>query len=143
VDDLRKYRIGVVSKDLSEQLLKEMGIMEKNIDRVASGETNLMKLNRGRIDLWNYEASVAKWIISKSGFRVEDYEVVYVLRTELSSHYAFHRDTDDGIIKKFQNALDALKKKPSKGKESEYEKIIKNYINNASARYPVEKLSTP
>lgn len=143
LEDLKKYRIGVVSKDLSEQLLREIGIHEQNIDRVASGEVNLMKLNRGRIDLWNYEASVAKWIISKSGFRMEDYEVAYVLKTELSSHYAFHRDTSDEIIERFQQALDKLKEKGPGEAESEYDLIIKRHINNASGSYPMEDLTSP
>jgi len=130
-DDLKKYRIGVVFNDLSEQLAAEMGIEDENIDPVSSGEINLLKLNRNRIDLWNYEANVAKWLITHFGFKMEDYEVVYILKKELPTYFAFHRNTPDKIIQKFQRALDELRKTPPGTMESELDKIVKKYIKKS------------
>ncbi len=130
-DDLKKYRIGVVFNDLGEQLTAEMGIENENIDPVSSGEINLLKLNRNRIDLWNYEANVAKWLITHFGFKMEDYEVVYILKKELPTYFAFHRDTTDKIIQKFQRALDELRKTPPGSRESELDKIVKKYIKKS------------
>lgn len=128
IEDIGKYKIGVVSKDLGEQLLIEIGIDPGMIDPVPTGETNIIKLNRGRIDLWNYELSVAKWIIHKSGYRVDDYEPVFVLKGNVSSYYAFHVDTKETIIQKLQKALDSLKKKKAGEKESEFDRIVNRYL---------------
>ncbi len=127
-NDLKKYRIGVVSKDLGELLMEEMGIDADKIESVPSGEINLTKLNRNRIDLWNYEANGAKWLITRHGYKVQDYEIVYVLKKRISSYFAFHRNTADVIIFKFQDALDELKIKPSETELSELDKIVQNYI---------------
>jgi len=130
-DDLSKYRIGVVFNDLGEQLMAEMGVKDENIDPVSSGEINLLKLNRNRIDLWNYEANVAKWLITHFGFKMEDYEVVYILKKELPTYFAFHRNTCDKIIRKLQSALDKLRKTPPGASESELDKIVKKYIKKS------------
>lgn len=134
IAEINKYKIGVVSKDLGEQLLLELGIDKKNIDPAPSGEINLLKLNRGRIDMWNYEINVAKWIINKSGFNTNDYEVVYVMKKG-DSYYAFHKDTDDSVINKFQQALDKLKKKPDEEHYSEFDKIINRYLQRDKCFY--------
>jgi len=132
-DDLKKYRIGVVSKDLSELIMKEMNIDAQKIESVPSGEINLMKLNRNRIDLWNYEANGAKWLITQHGHKVQDYEIVYVLKKKTSSYFAFHRNTADAIVFKFQDALDELKIKSSETELSELDKIVQNYKNDIEA----------
>ena len=138
-EEIKKYRIGVVSKDLSEQLLLELGLEAVNIDSVAKGETNLMKLNRDRIDLWNYEVSVAKWLITRSGFDVDDYEAVYVLKEDNSAYYAFHKQTDDEIIQAFQGALDTLKKpagESGQSGQSVLNQIIQSYIRSEKWQRP-------
>ncbi len=140
-DDLKNYRIGVVNKDVGELLMEEMGISGENIDSVPSGEINLEKLNRGRIDLWNYEANSARWLITRNGYRVQDYEIVYILKNRLSTFFAFHRNTKDGLIQKFQDALDRLKTKPSETGLSELDKIIQRYIKKDEAG--LEKVHHP
>jgi len=134
VNDFRHYRIGVVSKDLGELLMKEMNVNPNNIESVSSGELNLAKLNRHRIDLWNYEAAGAKWIILQNGYKLQDYEIVYVLKKKLSSFFAFHINTSDEIIIKFQNALNRLKTKPSETSLSELEKIVERYEKEGELR---------
>jgi len=134
VNDFRRYRIGVVSKDLGELLMKEMNVDPNNIESVPSGELNLAKLNRHRIDLWNYGAAGAKWIILQNGYKLQDYEIVYVLKNKLSSFFAFHINTSDEIIIKFQNALNRLKTKPSETSLSELEKIVERYKKEGELR---------
>lgn len=127
VKDFQHYRIGVVSEDLGELLIKEMKVQPSTIESVPSGELNLMKLNRNRIDLWSYDATVAKWIILDNGYYLKDYEIVYTLDKKSTSFFAFHRNIDDKVIKKFQYALDYLKAKPSKNGKSEFDNIVENY----------------
>ncbi|MEN8246449.1 MAG: transporter substrate-binding domain-containing protein [Thermodesulfobacteriota bacterium] len=127
-DDLKNYRIGVIKKDFGELLMEEMGISSDNIDSVSSVEINLEKLNRGRIDLWNYETNCAKWLITRHGYNVQDYEIVYTLKKYLPAFFAFHRNTKDGIIQRFQDALDQLKTKPSETGLSKLDRIVQIYI---------------
>ncbi|MBF0258059.1 MAG: ABC transporter substrate-binding protein [Desulfamplus sp.] len=123
-DDLKKYKIGAVIKDIGEQLLLDAGLDPKNID--STGGTNavlksIKKMNIGRMDAFAYEESVLKWELKQQGFDVNQYETVYVLKSgEL--YYAFNSNTSDEIIQKLQQALDDLKK------TDEYQKIKDPYL---------------
>jgi len=141
VNDLKSYRIGVVCKDVGELLMEEINIPRQKLECVSSGELNLNKLNRNRIDLWNYDASVAKWIILRNGYKLQDYEIVYILNSRQLSYFAFNRNTDDTIISKFQNALDLLKNKSSENALSEFDKIVQQYKRKGklSVGYPTLK----
>lgn len=63
---------------------------------------------RGRIDLWAYEETVAKWLIKESGMSFDDFEVVYLLR-DAELYYAFSRDVPEALRVQLQHALDTLK----------------------------------
>ncbi|NNG00377.1 MAG: ABC transporter substrate-binding protein [Desulfobacteraceae bacterium] len=126
--EINQYKIGVVSKDYGEQLLETIGVDPANVEPVSTGEINVHKLNRHRIDLWNYEVTVAAWIISQAGFDPDDYEVVFMLKQDIGSYYAFHRDTDDAIVTVFQGALDRLKVQEEGKPLSEFESIVNRYV---------------
>lgn len=108
VDDLKKFRIGVVRDDVGELLLVEKGIKREELSIVASPERNADKLKAGRIDLWACGDMVARWIMKEKGLNPQDYETVFVL-TDSEQFYAFHIDTSDQVIRKFQSALNELK----------------------------------
>ena len=99
----------------------------KNYISKAKVRILIKMLNAGRIDLWSYGEITAKWLLKSYGFNPEDYEMVYVL-SETETHYAFHLDTPDSLIQKFQQTLDELKKQPADGGKSEYEKILEKYV---------------
>ena len=126
INDVKKYKIGVIRDDVGEQLLVAAGIPKKNLDRAAKAISTIRKLSSGKVDMWSYEETVAKWFIKKNGFNPADYEAVHVLN-EGGLFYAFHKDTPDSLIQKFQTALDEIKKKPA-GEKSKYEKILEKYL---------------
>ncbi|MBF0203381.1 MAG: ABC transporter substrate-binding protein [Desulfamplus sp.] len=123
-EDLKKYKIGAVIKDIGEQLLLDAGLSAENIDRISGTDAILKaikRINMGRIDAFAYGENVIKWELKQQGFDLNDYETAYVLKTgEL--YYAFHKDTPDDIIQKLQNALDELKK------EGDYQRIRDTYL---------------
>ncbi|MBF0303167.1 MAG: transporter substrate-binding domain-containing protein [Desulfamplus sp.] len=123
-DDLKKYKIGAVIQDVGEQLLLEAGLSKKEIDSIGGTDAifkSIKKMNIGRLDAFAYEESVMKWELKQQGFDVNLYETVYVLKAgEL--YYAFHKDMPEDVIKKMQEALDALKK------DGEYQKIRDAYL---------------
>ena len=126
INDVKKYKIGVIRDDVGEQLLVAAGIPKKNLDRTAKAISIIKKLSSGKIDMWSYEETVAKWFIKNNGFNPVDYEIVHVLKEGVLS-YAFHKDTPDSLIQKLQTALDEIKKKPA-GEKSKYEKILDKYL---------------
>lgn len=122
--DIKKYRVGVVRSDIGEQLLVNAGIPLQNLDRVGGTDatlTSITKLNKGRIDVWSYETNVAKWEVKAKGFKVDEYETVYVLK-EGELYFAFHKDTPEGLLQQLQDALDVLKA------QGAHQKIIDKYL---------------
>jgi len=107
VQDLKKYRVGVVIDDIGEQTLVEQGLDKGTFVASSTPDLCANQLEKGRIDLWAYDELVTKWVLKKQGFDPADYETVYVLK---SGEYfiAFHNDTPDALIRHFQQALDDL-----------------------------------
>ena len=97
------------------------GIPKDKLESVPSTSTNILKLKRGRIDLWAYGENVAAWEIKAQGFDPNDYETVYVLN-EKELYYAFHKETQNSVIRHLQSALDSLKV------EGTYEEILDKYL---------------
>jgi len=121
--EIQNYKIGVVRKDIGEQLLYTLGIKEKQIESTGGIDAlhKLIKmLNRNRFDLLSYESEVVNWEMKKLGFELKDYEVVFNL-SQAELFFAFHKETPDDIITLLQEALDDLKK------EKIYETIIQKY----------------
>jgi len=123
IDDLKKYKIGCIKKDIGESLLLEHGILEKNlnsIDGINSLATSFYKLERGKLDLFAYETKVATYSADLNGFDSNDYEIVYNLK-DGELYFAFNRLTSNKIIKKWQKALDVIKA------NGIYQKIVNKY----------------
>jgi len=123
IDDLKKYKIGAVINDIGEQLLLSNGIPKKNVKSV-SGKTpvilNFSKMGKGRIDMFAYEVNVAMYGAKSFQIDTNEFEPIFTLK-EGQLYYAFNKKTDDKIIKRFQEALDIIKKNGT------YDKILKKY----------------
>ena len=124
LQDIKKYRIGVVLDDIGEQLLVSAGIPLISLDRMGGVNVilqSIKKLDRNRIEVFSYEENAVKWQMKANGINADNYEVVYTLKKgEL--YYAFHKDAPDALLNKLQNALDELKN------EGEYQKILNKYL---------------
>ncbi len=122
-NDLKKYTIGAVKKDIGEILLLENGVPKQNInsiDGVNGIATNFYRLERDKIDMYAIETKVAKYSADLNGFDSDDYEVIYILENN-ELYFAFNRLTADSIIQKWQKALDTIKA------NGIYDNIIKKY----------------
>lgn len=123
VQDLSKYKIGVVRDDVGEQLLLKAGVNVANLDQIGGVNVlaqSIKKLNKGRFDLLAYDDEVAFWIIKKQGFDPDSYETVYTLKKG-QLYYACNKKVSQLLIQKLQQALDELKE------EGLYQQIIDNY----------------
>ena len=120
-EDIGNYKVGVVREDVGEQLLVELGVRKETLFQTVSGISTAEMLHEDRIDMWAYEEIVATWNIRSIGGNPRDYEVIYSLKKS-DYFFSFHRDTDDKIIARFQEALDELKR------DGKFEEIVNKYI---------------
>lgn len=126
-EDLNKYKYGVIRKDIGEQLIVKAGVDKSRIQPGAKVISIIKKMKLNRIDAWAYGESVANWFIKQHGYDPAEFKTVYELMKQGDLYFAFHKDTPDSLIDKFQQALDALKKKDG-AEKSEYEKILDRYL---------------
>jgi len=123
IEDIKKYKLGVVRDDIGEQLLITLGINQSKIESTGGVDAihKLIKmLNRDRFDLLSYEFDVARWEMKNLGFHTKDYQLVYKL-SQAQLYFAFHKNTPDDLINLLQEALDELKK------DKKYQEIIQKY----------------
>jgi len=123
VSDFNKYRVGAVLKDIGELLLIDAGVDKKSIQYVKGEDAiniSFKKMQKNRIDMFAYNINVAFANARMEGFDTDKYEVVYTLKVGYQ-YFAFNKETDDKIIKKWQSALDAVKK------DGTYAKIQSKY----------------
>lgn len=121
--DLKNYKIGAVLKDVGELLLLERGVSKKDIQNVSGKDAiniSFSKMVNNRIDLFSYNTTVAFANAKDQGFDTSKYEIVYTLKNG-QLYFAFNTNTDDKIIKKWQNSLDKIKA------DGTFEKIINKY----------------
>lgn len=124
ISELKKYKIGAVLGDVGETVLLENGIDKSNIDNVPGEKAiklSFKKMQGDRIDMFSYNIDVAFANAKQEGYDTDKYEIVYVLKKG-QQYFAFNKDTDDEVIKKWQKALDSLKK------DGTYKKIYNKYL---------------
>ena len=112
INDCKKYKIGVVSDDIGEQLLLKEGFKKEALDRIGGTTAitqSIQKLIRGRIDLFSYSEAVVQWEIKNLKKNPGDFETVYTL-SEGQLYYALNKETSDAVISQMQKALDELKR---------------------------------
>ena len=116
LEDAKKYSIGTVREDATEQILIQAGFSK--IQPVSKIKLNIKKLKAGRIDLLIYDKRSIYNEIKDLNYDAKEFEAIFKVDAE-SDHFAFHRGTPDLLIKKFQKALDSL--------ADEHQAILKKY----------------
>ena len=127
IKDANEYRIGTIRDGAPEQLVLEAGVQVNNLERIASPEANIKKLQAGRIDLFAFSVPSTRYLMIKLGIDPDEYESVYTLK-QAELYYTFHRDTDDQLIHALNRTLRELKQPDTTGK-SGVDRIINSYMN--------------
>jgi polar amino acid transport system substrate-binding protein len=120
LDDLAGYRVGTIRKDISDIILDNYRDIAR-IEAVANMEQNINKLMSNRLDMVAYEEQSWRRIATRFNLPTDDYETVFSLQ-KTPIYYAFHRDTRDDLVQKFQDALDRVKASPA------FQKVLDNYL---------------
>lgn len=129
--DLAKYKIGITRGDVREEILiKRAGVRPGNLEPVGLNIQNVRKLMAGRIDLSVHSHETLIDYCRKEGINPDLFEAVILLDKQ-DMYYAFHRDTPDSVIARFQKAFDDLKR------EGRLAELFRSYGRLPSDRLPV------
>lgn len=107
VEDLKEYTIASYIGDYQEEVIKELGIPEENLDRVTSSEARLKKVYSGRTDIVFVNRSALLDYTNRENINPYVFQSVYQLEG-IDMCYALAPDTPDWIVEKMQKALDEL-----------------------------------
>lgn len=119
LEDAKKVRsIGTYNQDYREKLLKRLGF--NNLDRSYTNVANIKKLINKRVDLSVISNVGFSLISSYTNYKPSDVEIAFILQ-KVYLYIAFSKSTSPTIVKKWQAALDQLKK------DGTYEKIYNSY----------------
>nr|WP_321514048.1 ABC transporter substrate-binding protein [uncultured Pseudodesulfovibrio sp.] len=127
IKDLSKYVVGTIRNSAPADFLHNT--LGKGCGQIVSLPTNRQQfemLELERVDLITQSSIAAPRILAELGMDSDEYEMVYVLRN-IQLYYAFSKDVDPVLIKRFNEELVNLKK-TSKSGSSEYDSIVKRYV---------------
>jgi polar amino acid transport system substrate-binding protein len=109
IEDAKKVnKIGVTKSVANYEILTEKGFTNLDVLQ-GSDDKNIRKLLKGRIDLWPYVRVAGLYNakkINKEGMIVA---IPNIILASGDLYIAFNKNTDEKIIKKWQNAFDKLK----------------------------------
>jgi len=108
-DAKKVKKIGVTKGVANESILKSMHFTNLDV-KVGIDDENIKKLVIGRIDLWSALERAALYSSKKMGLsnKIEPINDVVIFEGDL--YIAFNKQTDDKIVKKWQDAFNKLKK---------------------------------
>ncbi len=126
--DLTGLSVVTVRSDMGEIMLNTNNVSTNIRQTVAYPDIAARMLIHGRIDMWSYGQRTALWLLKQQGAKPSDFEPVWSFGSAGGLYLAFHHDTPDSTIERFQSALDSLKRNQPDGGLSTYERILNSYI---------------
>ncbi len=115
--------IATYKDDVREQLLKALGFT--NLDSSKSPVSNLKKLLSGRVDLWLYSNLGVPSVAGQIGIDPNDVELVLPFK-DMYAYIAISKGTAQAVAKKWQAALDDMKR------EGSFERISQQWLPEES-----------
>ena len=101
--DIRNYTVGAYRGSAAATVIKNAGIEP---ELVRSDHLNVLKLQRGRIDLWISGNLYGPYLAKQYG--VTDLKEVFTMR-EAEMYVAFNLNTPDSVINKLNGILDKMR----------------------------------
>lgn len=120
LDDAKKYRIGTVHEDVSEQTILKKGFKRSQLKPMPDMKSNLKKLLLERIDLVTYDEKALFGLIDHYNMNRDDFETAYLI-SQTGLCYAFNKEIPVSLVNDFQLALNkVLKTKAYRALEKKY-----------------------
>lgn len=124
--DTKQYSVGTIRGSAAENIAFKYGLHETGITRFATTDGAIDQLVNGNIDLLVFPKSPAFYFLLQKRIKPNDFEFVFEMKS-FALYFAFHKKTDNEVIKAFQDALDRLKDPDETGR-SEYQTIVGKYF---------------
>jgi polar amino acid transport system substrate-binding protein len=121
LEDAQKYSLGVIRNYPTANVLLAAGYPAERIDTSSDAQSNVLKLQNRRIDLFGYNEIAFQWLVAELGLNKDDFEPVFFLY-EVPLYYALSKNTPDSTVETLQNALDALRS------SGEVQRVIDEYM---------------
>lgn len=110
LDDARKYTIGVINKDITQQFLVGRGFSLDKLDVTTNNELNFKKLEAGRVDMILRSKRALDMLCLRDRDMCEKMETSYVVNEMKTSLWmAFSKNTPDDVVARAHKAYDALR----------------------------------
>lgn len=123
IDDLVKYKIGVIRGGSVEEYLTSKGFkVPDNLDQAANGRQNILKLFSDRVDLIPGSEMSMAYRLQQTPHKFNELEVAFVLIDQGGYYIAINKDTSDAIVARIQEAFDFLIKDGAR------ERIVDSYL---------------
>lgn len=122
-EDLKNYRIGVITDDVAVQYLLEAGVNQNQIVTENDVHAIIASLDNGEIDLWACPEASGNYFAKQATGNYNSYVVVYELQAQ-DTYYAFSKDIPDSLVQSFQQALDTVRNQKDEQGVSDYERIV-------------------
>ena len=127
LEDAKKYKIATVKDDSKEQYLKKHGFAGLHtLHSVPKWNLALKIVQADRCDMListNFDLPI---LAKNNNLKGTDFQALYTVE-DYSLYIGFSKNTDDAIIKEWQNTLDQIKT------DGTYEKLIQKWAKNFSA----------
>lgn len=109
IEEVKNYRIGNIRGDATEQMLKSANFKNENIIKINKITQAIKMLKAKRIDFIAFEEGSFFKILKEQNEDIQNFKSVLIFK-EVEDYYAFNKNTPEHTIKKFQDALNSLKK---------------------------------
>ncbi|WP_286266361.1 substrate-binding periplasmic protein [Thalassotalea atypica] len=103
------YDIAAVRGDISEVALLQLGFPSSNLSAVLKLEQAFLMLETDRVDMIVLTIHGYYHLASLIGFDTKEYEQVWQVN-KVGNYIAFHKNTPDSLILKYQTAFEAIAK---------------------------------
>ncbi len=124
INDLKKYKVGVISGWSTIDTLIDKGFKSKDIVLYYGKDAQKkafehMALNN--LDIFAFSLISIPYDQSLNKFKQDSYESIYTIKTT-DVYFAFNKNTDDKIIKQLQSALNTTKS------DDRYNQLYNHYL---------------
>lgn len=109
LEQAKSLKVAVIRDDATEQMLLDENFPLENLFRVNNIESAIGMLSRQHVDALVYDERSFFQPPLHHQHNIKNFRVLMLLKEE-HDYFAFHRDTPDSVIRRFQGALEAVPK---------------------------------
>ncbi len=123
IEELKKYKIGVIIDDIGEQALNELGVEDNELEFSSSLDSLFNMLIHDRVDMIAYSRISILWFLKEENMKLQKFHKVKTIY-EGALFYGFSLYTDQEFISKFRKSYNSLTN------TGVIDDIIKKYIKD-------------